>query len=258
MSDKLLIRFILAGAILTLAACVATSPLTYAPSNNGGAGYFENQRGTYKWMVGSYFGLYNQTPQQAANIVMRRAAEIATQEGFKWIRILNYDTEKHQGPIASLPASMNLESNSILRGMVFYGNQDATVKDSQIPLGVNHALVEYFEFSREAGCPVEKCGTMELFIEQCNDGWNGGTPEFPSRCNEMAIPKKDGSQGNCIDRAPFITKDFCGTVNNAAYNIKGMIEERNPLGVGTWYRTEDIRQKYTIRSEKWATVRGKR
>jgi hypothetical protein len=36
-----------------------------------------------------------------------------------------------------------------------------------------------------------------------------------------------------------------------------MIEERNPRGTGEWYKAEDILQKYTIRSEKWAAARKK-
>lgn len=258
MPNKSLIRFILVTVIFTLAGCATTGPLIYGASNNGAAGYFEHQRDVYKWMVGAYYNLNHQTPQQAANIVMRRAAEIAAQDGFKWIRILNYDTEQRRGPIGSLPASIDLKSGSIYRGMDFYGNRDERVSDSQFRLGVNYALVEYVEFSRKIDCQSEKCGTMDFFIEKCSDGWDGGTQELSSMCNKIAASKNEGYQEKCIDRVRFITKDFCSTINNAAYNIRGMIEERNLGGVGAWYRVEDIFQKYSIRSEKWASVQRKR
>lgn len=263
MPNKLLIRLILISTIFMLTACSTTSPLTYGPltygpSNNGGAGYFERQRDVYKWMIGSYHNLGTHTPQQAANLVMRRAAEIAYRDGFKWIRILDYETEQRHGSIGGLPATisgnLNRGATSIYPSMNFYGNQDTRVSDRQFRLGVTYALVEYIEFARRVDCQAEKCGTMEFFLEKCSEGWDGGTAELSAMCNKMPDTKRE----SCIDRTRFVTKDFCGSVNQAAYNVRGMIEERNLGGMGEWYRTEDILQKYTIRSDKWTSVRRKR
>jgi hypothetical protein len=160
---------------------------------------------------------------------MRRAAEKGVQGGFKWMRILNYASEKRQGLIASLPALDNPESSKF-RGMFFFGNKDEEVMDNQLRTGVNFAQVEYIEFAREVNCQTEKCETTELLLEKCSDVDNGGTQEISPMCN-----------GNSI--------------NDAAYNFRGIIEERNPAGVGAWYATEDILQKYIARSEKWASVR---
>lgn len=231
MPNKSLIRFILIGTILTLAACAATGPLAYGPSTDGGTGYFESQRSANKWMVGSYFNSYDQTPQQAANIVMRRAAEKGVQGGFKWIRILNYDTEKRHGLIASLPALDNPESSKF-RGMFFFGNQDQKVMDSQLRTGVNYAQVEYIEYAHEVDCQTEKCGTVELLLEKCSGGDNVATQKISPMCDGISA-------------------------NDAARNFRGVIEERNPSGIGAWYKTEDILQKYITRSEKWAAVRRK-
>jgi predicted small lipoprotein YifL len=231
MPDKSLIQFILIGTIFTLAACAATGPLDYGPSTDGGAGYFESQRSANKWVIGSYFNSYDQTSQQAENIVMRRAAEKGVQGGFKWIRILNYDTERRHGLVASLPALDDPESAKF-RGMFFFGNQDEKVMDNQLRSGVNFAQVEYIEYAREVDCQAEKCGTLEFLLEKCSEGDNGRTQEISPVCN-----------GN--------------SVNDADRNFKGVIEERNPSGVGAWYKTEDILQKYITRSEKWAAVQRK-
>lgn len=257
MLNNSLFLFITISVIFTFTGCTTIGPLNYGKSNNGEAGYFEHQRNVYKWMFGSYYDR-KQTPQQAANIVMRRAAETASQSGFTWVRLLNYDAEKRSGPIGSLPASIDLKNGSIFRGMDFYGNQDERINDRQFGLGVDSALVEYVEFSRNVDCHIEKCGTMDFFIEKCSDGWDGGKEELSSMCSKIAASKKGSNPESCIDHARFISKDFCSTINRAAYDVRGMIEERKLGGVGDWFRTEDILQKYTIRSEKWANAQRKR
>lgn len=257
-ADKSLTRYIVVGTILTMAACTTAGPLYHRASNDGEAGYFERQRDVYKWMVGSYFHLSSHTPQQAANIVMRRAAEIGSQNGFKWMRVLNYKTESRHGSMGNLPATIRLNKSgygSISPGMDFYGNRDEAVSDRQFGLGVNYALVEYFEFSRKVDCQAEECDTTEFFIEKCHQGWDGGTQELLSMCKEIAATKNEGYLEGCIDQVRFVTKDFCRSTNSAAYHVRGMIEERNLDGIGAWYKIEDILQKYTIRSDKWAIIK---
>lgn len=244
------------GAILNIISCTTTAPLTYGPSNKSQPGYFEQQRGVYKWMVGSYYNLESHTPQQAANIVMRRAAEIASQNGFKWVRILNYKAEARHGLIGSLPATVSLNKNgngTIYGGMDFYGNQDEVDR-----IGANHAVVEYIEFSRKVDCQNEKCGVMDFFLEKCNEGWDGGIGELSSKCHKMALTQNEDFLEKCIDRARFVTKDFCSTMEYAAYKNRGLIEERNLTNTGDWYKTADILEKYTTRTEKWALIQKKR
>ena len=250
MTNKSPILLILVAVTLALTACASNAPLAYEPSNNGSTGYFDRQKSSNRWMVGFYFNVYKQAPQQAANIIMRRATEKAVEDGAKWIRILHYDTEKHRGPIASLPALDDLESNRLLRGMYFYGNQDAAITDSQIRLGVNYALVEYFEFAREIDCQAQKCGTAEFFIEECSGGGNDRTQKTPSMCNEIPDADNASSQESCTEQVQYISKDFCSSINNASHSARGMIEERDPHATGAWYKTEDLLKKYIQRSEK--------
>ncbi|MBI3480089.1 MAG: hypothetical protein HY016_07010 [Nitrosomonadales bacterium] len=249
MPNKSLIRFILAILLLALTACASTVRLAYEPSTNGSTGYFERQKSTNKWMVGFYFNVYNQLPQQAANIIMRHAAEKADQEGAKWIRILHYDTEKHRGPIASLPALDDLESGRLIRGMYFYGNQDAAITDSQIRQGVNYALVEYFEFAHEIDCQAQKCGTVEFFIEDCGGGRDNGTQKIASMCNEIPDTDIENSPESCTEHVQYLSKEICNTVKNASRSPRGMIEERDPLATGAWYKTADVLKKYLQRTE---------
>lgn len=258
MSGKSLIRFILIATILAIAACAATDPWTYGPSNNGGAGYFEHDKSANKWILGSYFNSYSQTPQQAANVVMRRAAEKAIQDGFKWLRILNYDTEKRRGPVASLPAAADLEGKSIFRGLLFFGNLDAAVTENQLRRSINYAQVEYIEYSREVNCQTEICGTMKNIVRKCLEGDYGLTEDISPVCNGIPDPKNEVSQESCVDFPQFISKDFCNKIDNAVSNPRGMIEERNPRGIGAWYKAEEVLQKYTEQSEKWAAARKNR
>ncbi len=258
MSSKSLIRFILIGTILALAACATTTPSwVYRPSVDGGVGYFEREMSNNKWMFGSYFNSYRQTPQQAANIVMRRAAEKGMQDGYQWVRILNYDTEKRRGPIASLPALDDMEGNSIFRGLFFFGNLDAAVTESQIRRGINYAQVEYVEYSRDVNCQTEKCGTTKYIVKKCLEEDYGATEAISQMCSATPDTTNEGSQESCVDLSLFISKDFCSKIDNVVFNPRGMIEERNPRGIGAWYRVKDILQKYTEQSEKWVDVRKK-
>jgi hypothetical protein len=253
MLGKTQIRLFLIGTILALVACVPINQLTYQPSVNKGQGYFERERSTNKWMVGSYYNSYQHPPQQAANIVMRRAAEKAVQSEAKWMRILHYDTEKNKGPIASLPALDNLTDNSAFHGMFFYGNQDAVITDEQIHIGITAALVEYFEFAREIDCQAQKCKTVKFFIEECSDRHKGETRKAIPLCNDIPGAENEATQESCTDHAQPITEEFCSTIIAATHNVKGEIEERNPRATSAWYKTEDVLKKYTARSEKWAS-----
>jgi hypothetical protein len=258
MLGKTLIRLFLIGTILAFAACSAINPLTYQPSINNGQGYFEREKSTSKWMVGSYYNSYKHSPQQAANIVMRRAAEQAVQSGAKWMRILHYDTEKNRGPIASLPALDNLTNHATFRGMLFYGNQDAAVTDDQIRIGITSALVEYFEYAREIDCQAQKCETVKYYIEECIESHNGGTRKAIPLCNEIPAADNDALQESCADHVQLISEDFCSKIDIATHNVKGEIEERNPRATGAWYKTEDVLKKYILRSEEWASEQNKR
>jgi hypothetical protein len=254
MLGKFLIRLVLTVTITALAACTSISPLTYQPSINKGQGYYEREKSANKWMIGSYYNAYQHPPQQAANIVMRRAAEKAVQSGAKWMRILHYDTEKNRGPIASLPALDNLTDNSSFRGMFFYGNQDAAITDNQIRIGMTSALVEYFEFADEIDCQAQKCGEVKYFIEECRDRQNGETNKATPLCNEVPGLENEAPQERCTDHV-HLTEDFCSKIEIATHDARGEIEERNPRATSAWYKTEDILKKYTLRSEKWATER---
>jgi hypothetical protein len=253
MFDKTLIQLILTGTILALAACASINQLTYQPSINKGQGYFEREKSANKWMIGSYYNAYQHPPQQAANIVMRRAAEKAVQSGANWMRILHYDTEKNRGPIASLPALDNLTDNAGFHGMFFYGNQDAAVTDEQIRIGITSALVEYFEFASEIDCQAQKCEAVKFFIEECSDRNNGGARKAIPLCGDIPGTENEATRKNCTDHAQSISEEFCSTINAATHNVKGEIEERNPRATSAWYKTEDVLKKYTTRSEKWAS-----
>jgi len=233
-----------------IAGCTTVTPLTYRPSNTGEPGYYESQRGVYKWMVGAYYVLGQHAPQQAANLVMRRAAEIASQNGFKWMRILDYDKEQRYGSIGGLPASISLNKagyGTLYPGRNFYGNQDA------IHHRTSHmAVVEYIEFSRKIDCQTDHCPEPAFFLEKCNEGWDGGAKEFVSRCEESTKLENAGLVEACIDRIRYITKDFCSTMNFAASKVRGLVEERKIGEIGGWYKTDEILKKYSTRIEEWA------
>lgn len=241
--------------ILTLTATLLISgcsirPLKYGPSEGGGPGYFEKQRDVYKWMVGTYYHLSNHTPQQAANILMQRSAEIGRENGFTWMRMLNKKSEERLWK-RRMPGVIDLKGGAIYPGSVYEVNIDENVSDNQFRQGVNDALVEYFEYAYTIDCTLEKCGTLGFMIESCSTGGDGGAKELIEMCGSSPVANIYGDYKRCVDSLRFQTKDTCKHVMAAAYDVHGFIEERKIGGTGSWFKVEDIISKYKERSQQW-------
>lgn len=249
-------RCIVVGAVVSLSGCSTTGPLTYVPSQDYKVGYFERQKDVYKWVVGTYYNLREHNPQQAANILMRRSAELAMEQGFTWMRILNYKTEMQSGT-ASMPSVVTIKDGTgiIYPGNTWTTNNDEWVSNYHMRRGASFARVEYFEFSRKVDCQHGKCGTIDLMLENCLSGGDGGVQETIAMCKNKTIAAAyGGDEQACMDKTRFLTKNVCASVLRAAYNINGFVEERNPGDVGTWYKTEEVLNKYKIRTQEWANI----
>lgn len=254
------LRWISVGLPVVLGGCITTPPLVYAPSEGHNAGYYERQKDVYKWMVGAYYSLSEHTPQQAANILMQRSAELALEQGFTWMRILNYKTEM-RGGTASMPNVISIKDGTgiIYPGNTWTTNNDEWVSNHHMRQGVSFARVEYFEFSRKVDCQHDKCGSIDLMLENCLAGGDGGAQETIAMCKNKTIATTyGGDEQACMDKIRFLTKDVCASVLRAAYSINGFVEERNPGDVGAWYKAEYVLNKYKNRTQEWTNIPRKR
>lgn len=247
-------------AVAGLSGCASVGSLTYSPAGDQNPGYFDHQRGVYKWMVGTYYNLREHTPQQAANILMRRSAELAMEQGFQWIRVLNYKTEMQKGT-RTTPTVISLSNGSgvIYPGMNWSTNNDEWVSDKRFRNGATFARVEYFEFSRTVDCQREKCDAIDLLLEDCLAGGDGGAQETLAMCkNKIVSASYGGDEQTCMDKVRFLSKDVCKSVLAAAHSVNGFVEERNMGEVGAWYKAEDILNKYRTRTQIWANIARQR
>ncbi len=79
-----------AAAALALAACAATGPAVYGPADEKGFGYAEQRIEDDRYRI-TYQGSGGMPPELVEDYALRRAAELAVQNGYDWFRVTGRD-----------------------------------------------------------------------------------------------------------------------------------------------------------------------
>ncbi len=78
-----------------LGACAAVGPTNYGPADQKGFGYEETRIEEDRYRI-VYRGSGGVPPEQVEDYAMRRAGEVALQEGFTWFRVVVRDVTRDQ------------------------------------------------------------------------------------------------------------------------------------------------------------------
>jgi len=94
------------GALaLLLAACAAVGPAAYGPADEKGFGFSQTRIEDDRYRV-VYRGSGGMRPEQVEDYALRRAAELALDEGYDWFRVVSRDMARDQRGGVSLGAGV--------------------------------------------------------------------------------------------------------------------------------------------------------
>ena len=88
-------QFVAVAALLSLAACAAVGPATYGPADSKGFGYEETRIESDRYRI-TYRGSGDMPPEIVEDYALKRAGELALENGYNWFRVIGLQTTGEQ------------------------------------------------------------------------------------------------------------------------------------------------------------------